>query len=234
MATQLAEALQNAGFETSQDKLKRLATDALASSQSVEAACDPFFDVIRGDPVLLCSLFEPYRMTALRTFLYERQREMQRAEWDRQDRERVPPPPTPSFGSWATSRDEAKARYNTSRDAPKVRPSKVENAQPDSTHVSPELEERVPAPILPPFTERRAARETIIMSMMLDTVLVNGTPIRHVTPKQALAWAATGERYARWIRMIVAGNEDSNMTIGQICTDKEAAKFFIKAEEKCI
>jgi hypothetical protein len=55
--------------------------------------------------------------------------------------------------------------------------------------------------------ERRAAalEKTALRLSKLDTVLANGRPIGDLTPTEAIGWAESRERDARFVRMICSG-----------------------------
>lgn len=64
---------------------------------------------------------------------------------------------------------------------------------------------------------------------LLDTFIINGKPIGDVTPIEAASWAASRERDARFVRMLIGGVPE-NDPIRRWVTQEEAERLYKMAE----
>ncbi len=211
--TAFAQAFEKAGATFPSERLRVIAIEALiASPGNWDGAKDALFRGIRDDAALLWALFAPYRAKAAHDLLTDvaveaRQQEMPRREQGRGS----------GAGQALVDNQIEGARpapTKSGMDAPVTRPPATRpTAAPSAGQVRASMEH------VADLTRRS----------LLDSFTLNGQSIGDLTPREAVGWAKSRERDARFVRLLTE-NLPSDMPIRRFRTADEAAACYVQAE----
>lgn len=206
--TVLQQAFQDAGYKPTSERLFEVALEAAKAPPSTwDSAKDALFAAVRNDAALLWEMFEPYRAQAANRLLAGVMAEIKRSE-------RATPGPS----------------------APGQSPDDVQagSARRADTHSSGGggLDgggyQKSAAPI--PRSGMDAVAAVTRLSL-LDTFKINGQPIGKVTSSEALRWAGSRERDARFVRLLTA-NLPPERPIGEFRTPEDTQAIYEQASKE--
>lgn len=211
--TAFAQAFEKAGATFPSERLRVIAIEALiASPGNWDGAKDALFRGIRDDAALLWALFAPYRAKAAHDLLTDvaaeaRQQEMLRREQGQ--------------GS-GTGHDISVDQSDAARPAPTKPGMDAPAARPP-----------VARPTAAPSTGQvRASMEhvaNLTRRSLLDSFTLNRQSIGDLTPREAIGWAKSRERDARFVRLLTE-NLPFDLPIRRFRTADEAAACYVQAE----
>lgn len=202
--TTMERALRDAGVEPAEERLRRIALDAVRSNpRNWDGARDALYAAVRSDAALLWELFAPFRHQAVQMALTAAASELRRAETPVRGLEGRAIVVVPTMEVLPAPPKDAPA---TGQGGP---------GQPSSADQS-----------------ARAGAAAVVAAVrrsLLDTFRVNGSPIGDITPREATAWAGARERDARFVRALVE-NLPPDEPIRKWRTADEAEALYAKAE----
>lgn len=234
--TTIGLALAAAGYQDSAARLMALAIEAWAAhstSAGVGARVSRVRDALRSElSWQLVEEFQPRVLTEAIEALLRKAAEQIAVQRDTRRGDVRVAPDGRGHTAGETQRNTAPTITN---------PEKPPGAAPDGgsgpSHHYPETQVigARPAPALSQMADRQAAAmaakvETIKRMSKLDTFIVNGQKIGDLTPKEAVAWASSRERDARFVRMLTA-NLPSDRPIRDFVSAVDADDLYARAQE---
>lgn len=213
--TALAEALETAGYLTPADRLRRAAIIAVHASPGWDGRKDALYAHVRHDAELLWELFAAYRAPAVHALLT-------RAAAEIHESERPPETEDEPSAPGLALRESHPATARRANDNPSSDGGGL--TRPDGHKLR-----------APPVrsTAGMEAVSAVARLSLLDTFKVNGQAIGDLTPGEALRWAGSRERDARFVRLL-AGNLPPDAPIRRWRTGDEAqAAYDAAARELC-
>ena len=202
-------------------RLMTMARAALSETRGWDAAKDEFYKRVRGDADLLWELFAPYRSQAAQMALSQASRELREAQAvssrpgghasSDNPKGSAPRPNQPSgdraFAAWKPRNESAGGHIDSD-------------------------DRKTAAPRAPSAADTRAAmgaRSEVVRLSLLDTFKVNGQAIGDLTSAEAIKWAGSRERDARFVRLLTA-NLPLSEPIRKYRTGDDAAAIYAQAE----
>lgn len=252
--TTMGAAFSGAGWEPPENKLLRIAKDAL-QRHPIDAAArrDYIFLSIGADVHAITALFKPFQRQAIerlevqaRAALVEERAKAAKADkssggQNSRETHAAVVPRSAGSGSSAAS-------------APNVAPPEVQSAAPKQTQSAPTQSNRAPVyapskpapkPSAPMSAEDRAAAVRVARVIThLDTFLVNGQPIGKVPVIEVLDWLESQKRQAntqqrlvnskqfniRYVELVTAGLPQTKEVVGHYIDGKKAEKLYAQAQ----
>ncbi len=204
---------------TPEKRFKTLCREAVrATPKDAVAVRNAIWELSKNDIDLLCQLYAPYRQQALELALKEA------AAGERLTKILGVKGPDRSGGGQASLADRA-------RDAA---PTPHPHGFTYGAHTPASSPFIAPRPAYkPPSAASLAAITGVVQASLLDSFKVNGQSIGDVTAREAMAWAGSRERDARFVRMLTE-NLPQDQPIRKFRTPEEAASIYSKAEKVAV
>jgi len=172
--------------QTDNKRLKAMALEAKkVSPHNWDGAKDAFYQRVRGDAALLWEMFAPYRAQAVQRLFTEASSELRELERAREIKA------VPSAGGQTQDDNQICC-------APRA---KLQSSGGRGHHSDDDLERPAPS------ARSTAAMDAVLADVrlsLLDTFIVNGQSIGDLTSEEAIKWAGSRERDARFVRMLTA------------------------------
>lgn len=229
--TAMAAALEAKDKDPADYRLRRLAREAVEAVFKDKKNLNPEGTIvdalnraIRQDAGLLWALFQPWWKQAIEELLRPLM-----AEYLEQERAAKAKPVPSGLGHTPGDDHRRSARpapfplASAARTVPK--PGLNGASKPSVTIARP-----TPGP-RPTVQQAMAAVSTVARLSLLDTVIINNKPIGDLTASEALGWARSRERDARFIRLLTA-NMPPHGVIRDYCTPEIATKYYEQASRE--
>jgi len=202
--------ITNAEQDRIQRRLMQVAREAIqAAPRNWDGAKDAFYAKVRRDPDLLWELLAPYRAQAVQLYLTQAA-----AALREEQKPRVVADTRSGAGQVHREHQESDARTAT---APKSEGGHFADVD--------------RSPYAPRASVARGATAVMAVTRLslLDTFKVNGQSIGDLTSAEAVKWAGSRERDARFVRLLTA-NLPPDQLIKKYRTGEDAAALYAQAE----
>ena len=229
----MAAKLAAAGVVPAAQRAKAAADAAVAGSGDFAAKVDAFYAALADDPAALLHIFEHWRTDAARPWLAEA------ADRQRQAGARIrstttaalPPHQSPPAGQRKCDTQTVRAGRAGTPSQPAgqvdhdIQPATAAGAVPPSSGQQRDDIHNSPCARPAARPDDTAGLRRVARLSRLETFTVNGQPIGKLTPREALGWAASRERDARFVRLLCA-NLPPDSSIAAFRTPEDADRLW--------